>query len=371
MAVNFDALLDVIGKVSDAAVAAGEVAQAIPWTRPAYQQWCRIMAGTGVPQALNAIDVPTICQPYLDDDGRTFGGDVAPFTGGQCDGVGYNLNITSVTKRNGVTQLNATLNHFGRIGPLSFTSSSQENFISKQLKDKFGAVIQQANIGGNPGDVLETTLTINSLTRADGQADNCGNPPSEYQPGDGYDGEDYGQPFNYTDGNGRQWNINLNEPLVDIDGSINIPVEIDGIEFNIGGRSPEAPPAGDSGDEGKPDFDNPSDPIRPGDPGQPEDGVNYSGPTACAIIVVTEEASNASREIGGPENIFIAGYDSDAGWYRFRKLTGTTQPKRLIGRSTIDCYCCSGDEVADGFQVKFSYGYDGYVVIIPPITTEE
>ena len=365
--VDYGALLKTIGNISDAAVAAGNVANSLPWTRPAYRQFCRIAAGTGVPQALNSIDVPSICQPYLDDDGRTFGETEAPFTGGQCDGVSYNLNITSFAKRNGEVKLNATLNHTAT-GPFSYVSSDTDTFLLRQLKDKFGGVIQQANIGGNPGDSLEATLTVNSISRVDGGPDNCGNPPGVYVPGDGYEGEDYDEPFNYTDPSGRQWNINVGAPSVGIDGSIQIPVNVDGVELNLGGES-DAPPSVPT-PTGQPDFDNPLDPVRPGDDGQPTDGVNYSGPVACAIVVVTQEATNASQEIGGPEAIFLPGFDSDAGWYRFRKGTGTTQPKRLIGRSTIDCYCCAGDDFADGFQVKFSYGYDGYVVIIPPVTTE-
>lgn len=364
MVVNFEALLDTIGKVSDAAVAAGEVAQALPWTRPAYQQWCRIMAGTGVPQALNAVDVPTICQPYLDDDGRGFGEVTPPFTGGQCPGVTYNGTVT--VKVNGVTI--STSNFTNQVGPLTVKATGNGTTSKGEgLFNGNNQFIAGATDSSPPFD--EISVTPSGIVRSNGAADTCGDPPGVYVPGDGYDGEDYGEPFDFTDGNGRTWNINLNEPFVDIDGSINIPVEIDGIEFNIGGRSPEAPPAGESGDEGKPDFDNPSDPVRPGDPGQPEDGVNFSGEVACAIVVVTQTPINASQEIGGPENIFISGYASDAGWFRFRKGTATTMAKRLTGRSTIDCYCCSGDEVADGFQVKFSYGYDGYVVIIPPITT--
>lgn len=366
MAVDFGALLETVGNISDAAVAAGDLANSLPWTRPAYQQFCRIMAGTGVPQALASVDVPSICQPYLDEDGRDFGGDRVPFTGGQCQ-VAYRVNATSFVKRNGVVTANQTIQHNSVAGPISRETLNTSQQKSIFLKNRFGTIFQQASAGGiTPGEQVEVSLTVNSIVRIDGLADNCGDPPGEYQPGTGYDGEDYGQPFDYVDGNGRQWNINLQEPLVTIDGSIEIPVTVDGVEFNIGGRSSEAPPAGPSVDGGKPDYDNPSDPVRPGDPGQPSDGVNYSGPVACAIVVVTQENAERSIEVGGQENIFIPGYNSDAGWYRFRKLTGTTQPVRLLGRSTITCYCCSGNEYADGFQVKFSYGYDGYVVIIPP-----
>jgi len=200
------------------------------------------------------------------------------------------------------------------------------------------------------------------IERVDGQPDNCGTPTPVFTPAPGGPaGTPWGQPFNYTDSNNNTTTIVINEPKVGPSGEFSIPITIDGtpMDYGPGGGGPS------------PDFENPRAPEAPGSNGNPADGINQDESTAGIIITLaTPYPSDRTLELGGVEDVILAGQYSDAGWYRF-KYDGKPGPwRRIAQRITIDFPLNSEAGAASGYQVKFSYGYSGSVVSLPPVGKE-
>lgn len=341
------------------------------WLRPyqaAYRRACDIYAATGaVGDLVGGIGViyNPACGEYLGADLPQFTEGAGPgFTGGQCVGVEYLVTFNAVVFSGPLAgqTVQQQSQHPGPIGGFSGPQPSAGNpnvpaMILSHGLDQFGRT--STEFSGF------TAANITNVQRIDGQPDNCGDPPSDP---DTYPPTRPGPPpaptFDYTDDDdGRPIQITIGDPTINADGTISVPITVGDVKLDFSGGNPGGTPRATNDPEA--DFDNGSDPIRPGDDGQPDDGVDYDGPVSCALVVVTTEPANASKEVGGPENCFIQGFNSDAGWYRFVKELGTTEQHRITSRTTISCYCCE-NKVADGFQVKFSYGYDGYVIIYPP-----
>lgn len=190
-----------------------------------------------------------------------------PFQGGQCAGVGYRIQGTHNARNASNQQPISGAFSVGRIGPI--TSVSGETVDNNGFKTSFVLVTsasgtERVDSLGGCEFVSVTGLTI---TRLDGQPDNCGSPnptPAPFPTG--------GLPVNippveYTDNNGgiviTVPTAVILPPIVNVKGEVNVPVNItiEGITFeanlnintgdiNIGtGTGSGNRPRGDDSDE--------------------------------------------------------------------------------------------------------------------------
>lgn len=239
---DYDSALSLAEDIGRAAEGIGGVLNELPWATGAYNQMCSIWAGTGVPQGLDAIGLPNLCSPYLADQGRTFGESELPFTGGQCE-VEYRAVQGAWSYDDGdgniVDRPPAGAPSFGP-GPLSIEVDRGGQ--RERLRNAAGSYLRTLDVSSiGPGATIVTRGW--EISRSDGQPDDCGDPPPFFSPGAGYEGESYGDEVPYTDGNGDTWNLTVDEPTVLPDGTINIPVTVNGIDVDInpggsGGANP-------------------------------------------------------------------------------------------------------------------------------------
>jgi hypothetical protein len=131
--------------------------------------WARALGG--VPGGA----MSRVCQPYWDDNGWDGPSrDAPPFTGGQC-ATPYNVRV--VDPQGPIIYFEDTLQ--GPIG--GFTTSPAPGFFRLFLNVPFAGGIAQRNIQ-DPGAEALARLE-QTVTRADGQPDNCGDLPTELEPG--------------------------------------------------------------------------------------------------------------------------------------------------------------------------------------------
>lgn len=194
-----------------------------------------------------------LCQ---DDPGGLPAAPQSPFSGGQCPGVNYIVNYT-LQARN-ISNCNFFVNYTvdtpplpGAIGvpyfePSGGTSTSNcrtqgEPVVQGTWWLPYDSGAQQELILSGAWDANNdgyfSSVVINSVTRQDGQPDNCGNPPSSYPPpGDFTQYRSTDIDF-YDESN----NLALTVPLVFVDASPEINIapyfDIGGIQvkFDIGG----------------------------------------------------------------------------------------------------------------------------------------
>lgn len=276
---------------------AGDILNSVPVARDAYQSYCNIWAGEGPPEALALADVAGFCTPYLDEQGRTFGQKgPAPFEGGQCDGSPYLLTGNFVSSSppeapSTSTPISATL-----VGPVYLETVDDPNgtfvFIRGQEDDP-KRVYRVEN------ETQSAQLEDISLVRADGGPDDCGDPDGDFEPGDGYQGETYGDPQSSTNGDGSSNSISVGAPVVNNDGSISLPITINGDDFDVGvpGLSePEGDPGGDFGpSEAGESIPNPGD-------GEPELlPPAPPGATCIAIAVALTGVPDSEGEVSNTD----------------------------------------------------------------------
>lgn len=250
------------------------------WGQEVLRRTCRRFARSNVP-GIGVVNSPiwgAVCDPYLDSisEGPTSGGSYAPpFTGGQCQAIRYSVTASGTyTQSNQCTnpenpsqqqpwQFSRSCTAIGGIyGPITGLSEySQGNGL-------VGLRINWIDPDGSPANTslfnnscsLKGGYSINSLTvtRCDGQPDNCGNPPNQYNP------PQYptnlptiGTPTNPAPGLGDDWDVTINP-----DGTFNVCYSNQGCTPNINPDGSTPDPSEDPGEEdGDPNENNPNDPT--------------------------------------------------------------------------------------------------------------
>lgn len=342
---NFGSLTGTLDSVSNAANASGSLANNIPWLRGTYRQFCRVWAGTGVPQGLDSAGIPNACSPYLADDGRGFGGaGSSPFSGGQCSGAPYTFTYEAFV---GSVRVSGPRSE-SALGPISIRDVP--NQFGQELAVFSGDTrVPFTSVSGTEADPPRIQLT--NMTRTDGQLDDCGDPDSEFEPGAGYQGEDYGDPFVDTGADGQDRNIVIGPPSIDDSGNISLPVAVDGVNFDVGLPGPSG------GDDGLPEVP----PLEDGEgiPGDSESGpMDLPDPppgTICVAIalVVSGFASNEGgisgtapneRQPGAYGNISVRVLTPTGGSYWQRDVV-------LRERRTVEAIAVEGLQI-DGLRVN-------------------
>lgn len=184
----------------------------------------------------------SFCRPYYLQNGDTPPSEQAPFQGGQCPGVEYQGTYRQVTYT-GLEQCNENtlLGAFQGTGPVSlvgprprpgFPSSPGQTFWECRLEYGDGG---RQNVFGLTQDNSCPAPTFEMLTisRVDGQADNCGNPPGELQPPPNYSRPaDPTAPISVTHDGGQTTNININTKI-DASGEEYIEITTEGDSYTL------------------------------------------------------------------------------------------------------------------------------------------
>lgn len=165
-----------------------------------------------------------------------------PFSGGQCPGVDYIVNITTqelerfdceADERTFNRTITGPITDFRIRDPFEITTcpgGEEGGFVLEALFDgnqNYGAVYQASQ-----GNTVITSFTINSLTRVDGLPDDCGDPPAPPTPPRPPIVQPPSSPeIPTTDPDGNPGPPIIITPrvgpiYVDIDGEINVPVVI-------------------------------------------------------------------------------------------------------------------------------------------------
>lgn len=238
-------LAEFVRDASDAAVSAGEFAQSLPGIRGAYSAFCRIAAGTPATGALAAVNLPTVCQPYLDELGRTFGEQGPPIPGGQCPTTRYELNYSYrwVFPGEPESTIENNVQRFST-GPFQpYSGPSLTGDPNRTVWGFVGTSVQGSQINGtvlSPNDLDPNRigrlkiLSGPTIEAVDGP-DDCGDTEQPFLPGEGWQGEQFGDQLTYDDPNGGSYDITVGPPSEGPGGGLSIPVTIDGVEVNLGG----------------------------------------------------------------------------------------------------------------------------------------
>lgn len=246
---------------------AGDAANSFPPLRGAYQLYCQVWAGSGVPSSLSQSDPVSFCAPYLAEVGQEFGEQGEPVSGGQCPGTEYRVTFSyrwlfEGESESGIVNVENEI-LVGPVTPYSGPSPSDPNRtvwgfrgFTVQGAEKFAVVLNPNDL--DPGRIGSLKILDGPTITVEDGPDDCGDTPQPFLPGPGFRGRGYGDPYDYTDQNGNNNSISVGAPVVNPDGSISLPVTVNGDEFDLGVPGAQAPEgAGDFG----PSFA--GDPVSP------------------------------------------------------------------------------------------------------------
>lgn len=251
------------------------------------------------------------------------------FAGGQCDGVLYKVKYTW-TLDGGLPDDRENEQYGPIIGfssPRAIPGNDRVRVVNITARGPAGAApsseprtyqFSSIGIGSREG----ASFQIRSIERADGQPDQCGNPPSGVvlPPPEGYNRRTVPN-FTYVNNEGTTINLgDLNlvylQPTIDIDGRITVPVNVDvgGLNFGLGidldgtvnfnfGEQGRRGGGGDGADDPEIDEEPPSPPPSvPGLPPPVEDDPAAEKVIIGALITVTEITSPVPTQIFQDDN---------------------------------------------------------------------
>lgn len=176
----------------------------------------------------------------------------SPFTGGQCQGVLYTIDYTITYQMksliNGAISNLSSHQHLNVYGPIGQViqvgNPSGGNHLGLTYKDTSGVFHNGVITDQLPNSYLYTgSLSAISITRVDGQADNCGNPPQTWPaPGTPVSLPVPLPPINVPSPSGGNYSFNPTLILADklfgvevkIDATANIKIDFGGVTFDFG-----------------------------------------------------------------------------------------------------------------------------------------
>lgn len=304
MSLNAGDIIDVVSDIGELADSAGKVARDTPGIAAAARGFCRVMAGTPGGRLLQALDVGNICSPFWAEDGIGPPGEgPPPFSGGQCPGVLYQLGVNYTEGGEGRSVTRST-NLPGPVSGYRFDLQVIPNppfspVYSLRVGNDQG-LAQDPGLGDSPEGVLFSRVTSNVLEegdffffRADGQPDLCGDPPPTFLPSPDWDGSGVGDPQVVPGPDGKDYQITVGPFDLSPSGELSIPVDVGGVEINLGnGGGPSSSPS-----QSGPEIDGGGGgelPIPPAPEGQ-----------RCVAVIFRFAGfpSVMGRVVGGSENV--------------------------------------------------------------------
>lgn len=160
------------------------VTTAALFPKTVLRQACRSYARGGGPQNLPGFDVVWggICEPFLDsiDESPTPGSVGPPFTGGQCVGVQYRIEF-SYTNDQGNRQSIEQIVGAPLVGVYTEPRPNNGPTVGYVLRNADGTTTRFLQAGLQDTGIPPAP-SVRVLRREDNLPDNCGNPPSEFDP---------------------------------------------------------------------------------------------------------------------------------------------------------------------------------------------
>ena len=270
------------------------------WAQETGRRACRKYARQrgSVPFLTNDPTWDGMCSGYLGaiNEGAISGGSYGPpFTGGQCSGVNYFLRTNRTNwDTNGNFLSQVTLDFSAGPGPVSFVAlpavdqgpGGSISTGNARFYFSNGSFVTSGftKVVWRPTNVTTQILT-RQIIRVGGQPDNCGDPPSQYQPPVFPSLPSLPAPTNPAPGLGNNWDVGLLP-----DGRFNICI---GGECSTG-----IPPAGGGGPDsgsgpGEPDGDpQETDPNDPNDPNEVSGCVEEDNILTGLQIEITQAPQN-------------------------------------------------------------------------------
>lgn len=241
----------------------------------------------------------TTCAPYWDAQAISPPVLTSPFSGGQCPGIQYGVNV--FRRPPGPGNVGSSLFARGPITELSATFLGSNTY-RLQVTGSNGSFTENLGVlGGEPAPQL-------TLYRVDGQPDNCGDPPGDLQPGPNPAPSPPTIPIDEQPFNDPESGPLL--PIPDLPGLPGLP----GIPW----RNPFAPGGPLTGIPGDPG--DPGDPVDTTGPGDVAEGEAEPGSELVALKLTLLETPQFSQRL--QNDVFrsvafvymgtVAGLDQDA-----------------------------------------------------------
>lgn len=323
---NLADLVDIVDGFSQLSEAGGELIQMMPGFNSAARGFCRVIANTPGGQLSQNLDFPTVCTPFWDEDGISPPTETPqPFTGGQCSGTEYEVNLDVIT--GGGVEQDYSNDMFGPISFGGFEEGTTGGGAPVWVAVVNGGVIPAGNPGagqtetwrpqifpGSPNTVPAPTLVSFSVSPINGP-DNCGDPPPIFNPGEGAPDVGPGDVQIITGPDGVDREIVVEPFEFNDDEPIQIPVTIDGVEVNLGTGEAPGPTPSESGapipGAGDGEQDVPPHP----------DGLRciavtfrFAGFSPVVGRVLGGDANPRYYKVFGNADVLVGGDDAPVGW---------------------------------------------------------
>lgn len=152
--------------------------------RDSYRHRCDELANaSGWARALGVLSrgsASRICQPYWDDQGTDGPVIDTPFSGGQCEGASYLVELAGSNSTGNPATSSRTV--VGPVGGVCFGALNQFNRLPIGAQGANGCVISGGGAGVTSPE-HQGSWSVTSVTRVGGLPDDCGDPPGEIIPG--------------------------------------------------------------------------------------------------------------------------------------------------------------------------------------------
>lgn len=189
------------------------------------------------------------CGPYYDDNGITPPFYGYPFSGGQCPKE-YQVRILFISSSGIETGYIGDL--IGPIGPI-YVEVTPNGSIRTYVTGRLTPSGPFQEVTGGPYSWDGRSQPTVTIIPYDGD-DDCGDPPNGDYPSPNAPPTNWGDTETVCIATGACFPITFNEPIIDVDGNLSIPVTIDDVTFDFGpkpaadgGGGPSSPPPATGG----------------------------------------------------------------------------------------------------------------------------
>lgn len=300
-----------------------------------------------------------------------------PFEGGQCKDVYYDITVF-VDRRFNNNTVNAeyNLNAYGEIKSIEliFQPPQSPNQLAIIATGEPGQQIPSGIDFENVGGVgFSGTIASIEVARADGQPDDCGDPPPPgYDPIPPPTPEDTGGNVTITNNQGDSYDygvsVNLDTggtvvfpPVINV-GGVSVTIDVGGVTIDNSSNAPSGGGGGGDGDLFAPEESTEKPEVQEEETEEEEEGDIKEVEKLIAIVVnLSRIPTNASVSDGkGAPDIYYAG------WVEF-KNKGTYYERQFIHFSSSRF---NAPEENDGYAITYKEGFAGTVTEITEKTEE-
>lgn len=207
-----------------------------------------------------SLALPSFCRPYWEDNGDVGPSEFSPVSGGQCDGVAYDVFVTRVPPGQSAEQTSEAYANSDLIGPCSVENIRADGPAGGDPQAsiwKFDVVTAGDSF---PGQIAARTSPTFEFVREDGMPDECGNPPGDVRPDPDYSNPRPSNSPTTVNVGGNDVDVVISDARVDVNGELYVEVTGPGFTVNVPVEGPGeiVPPS------------EPTEPVPDGSPVEPE-----------------------------------------------------------------------------------------------------